>query len=83
MGATELSSSTESKETLYAPHPDPPPLCGRGSQSEIDGDEVCALCFAIFSRAGYDTGDSQMGEPPDYSPFPPGRVGVGNSKKFV
>ena len=36
---------------------------------EIDGDEVCALCFAIFSRAGYDTGDSQSGEPPDWCQY--------------
>ena len=69
MGAAESSSSAESEKTLYAPHPDPPPPCGGGSQGEIDGDEVCALCFAIFSRAGYDTGDSQSGEPPDWCQY--------------
>ena len=35
---------------------------------EIDGDEVCALCFAAFNRAGYDTGD------PEHEQLP--RVGI-------
>ncbi len=36
---------------------------------DVNGDEMCALCFAAFDRAGYHTGDSQIGEPPDWCQY--------------
>ena len=67
MGAAELSSGTGVMSRVRKPPPQPSPTPQAARERE----------------SKYDTGDSQSGEPPDYSPFPPGRVGVGNSKKFV
>ncbi len=35
----------------------------------VSGDEMCALCFAALDRGGYPTGDSQIGEPPDWCQY--------------